>query len=57
MNEVLERFGCDICHLDAHIHTPWISDSEQFFLQAKKIGISLFGMTVTSFEFEASLQT
>ena len=57
MNEVLERFGCDICHLDAHIHTPWISGGDQFFVEAKKIGLSLFGMTVTPVEFEASAES
>ncbi len=57
MNEVLERFGCDICHLDAHIHTPWISGGDQFVVQAKKIGLSLFGMTVTPVEFEASAES
>lgn len=50
MNEVLEHFNCDISHFDAHIHTPWIQNFEDF----KSSGLKTFGVSVTPQEYKNS---
>ncbi len=50
MNHILEHFDCEITNFDAHIHTPWIKNFEDF----KNSQLKTYGVSVTPEEYENS---